>query len=217
MQFATREEALKAVEKGNGMKLNGRLIVVDLALPKHQFDSLMTNAKEELAASGPSDEKDEDDEDDDEEDEDEDEEGEDDEDEDDESAEEDDSEGEDENEEQEESDEENEKGPGKNEKTSGKSLDTVENRTVFLRNLLFETTEEELSECLEQFGKILYSKIVRSEFGMSRGTGFVKFESPESATKCIKAAIVTEQKRVVPITSPSSWLWCPSFTTNLDD
>jgi RNA recognition motif-containing protein len=43
----------------------------------------------------------------------------------------------------------------------------------------------------------MYSKVVRNEFGMSRGTGFVKFEDPESAKKCIAAAAVAPQKNVV--------------------
>ena len=45
----------------------------------------------------------------------------------------------------------------------------------------------------EKFGTVLYSKVVRNEFGMSRGTGFVKFESPESAKKCIAAAETPER------------------------
>lgn len=47
-----------------------------------------------------------------------------------------------------------------------------------------------------QFGKVFYSKVVRNEFGMSRGTGFVKFADSAAADKCIAASTVTEQKRV---------------------
>jgi len=165
VQFATREEAVKAVEEGNGMKLNGRIIVVDLALPKFQFDTLMDAAKQVKVADGKEtkesnddDEKceDEDEEEEDEEDEDE-EESEDEDDEDDEDEE---SEDEDDMEvdgsdlseggsEDDESDSDDDKAKPKKAKTE--SHDTVEGRTIFLRNLLFETVEDEVKEWSVQF------------------------------------------------------------------
>jgi nucleolar protein 4 len=169
VQFSKREEAVKAVEEGNGMKLNGRVIVVDLALPKFQFDVLMETAKKEnLAQDKVTDDEEEekeeksegedngddkageaedeednvedDDEEEDEEEEEEEEEGEEEEQESSEEMEVDLSDNEDEDEDEDDEEDHKKKFPKK------ETHDTVEGRTIFLRNLLFETTEDELAE-----------------------------------------------------------------------
>ena len=159
VQFATREEAVKAVEEGNGMKLNGRVIVVDLALPKFQFDTLMDAAKQVKAADGNAaegakdNEKEEDDEEDDEDEEkdegnEEEDENEDEEEEEDEESDEDmdveSADLSDEGSEDDESDSDSEDDKPKAKKAKTESHDTVEGRTIFLRNLLFETVEDEV-------------------------------------------------------------------------
>ena len=75
-------------------------------------------------------------------------------------------------------------------KTSSKSKkqfkDVKEGKTIFIRNLSFETSEEQLKEEFSQFGKVQYCKIVTDkETGHSRGTAFVKFTSTNEADLCL--------------------------------
>ncbi|KAI9276260.1 hypothetical protein BY458DRAFT_532829 [Sporodiniella umbellata] len=64
-----------------------------------------------------------------------------------------------------------------------------EGRTLFIRNLLFESTEEDLKELFKQWGLVVYAKITRDPVTrLSRGTGFVCMKKKEDAEKCIEAA-----------------------------
>lgn len=60
--------------------------------------------------------------------------------------------------------------------------------TVFLRNLSFETEEDNLKQFIEKnFGETVYCLICRDkETDESKGTAFVKFKDHENATKCLK-------------------------------
>ncbi len=59
-----------------------------------------------------------------------------------------------------------------------KSSDVGKGTTVFVRNLLFETTEDQLLERFKEFGPIKFAKIVMDkEKGYSRGSGFVQFRN----------------------------------------
>lgn len=61
--------------------------------------------------------------------------------------------------------------------------------TVFIKNLSFDSTNEDLKECFKKFGKINYALIVRDNVsGHSRGTGFVQFEKKESVEICLNQA-----------------------------
>ena len=72
---------------------------------------------------------------------------------------------------------------------SKRPSDVKEGKTVFIRNLSFDSTEEALHELCAQFGPVDYSKIVMNQAtDHSRGTGFVKFRTPEAAEKCIAEA-----------------------------
>ncbi|CAO3693386.1 unnamed protein product [Rhizopus stolonifer] len=65
----------------------------------------------------------------------------------------------------------------------------VEGRTLFIRNLLFESTEEDLRELFKQWGLVVYAKITRDPVTrLSRGTGFVCMKRKEDAEKCLEAA-----------------------------
>ena len=56
------------------------------------------------------------------------------------------------------------------------SNDVVEGCTVFIKNIPFECTNEDLKKCGKQFGPIYYALInVDHVSGHSKGTGFVKF------------------------------------------
>ncbi|KAM7056826.1 LOW QUALITY PROTEIN: RNA-binding protein 28 [Acridotheres tristis] len=73
--------------------------------------------------------------------------------------------------------------------------DVGEGRTVFIRNLSFDTEEEELEETLAQFGGVSYVCLVlHPHTGTPKpppappGSAFAQFETPEGAQKCIEAA-----------------------------
>uniref|UniRef100_H3DKS7 RNA-binding protein 28 n=1 Tax=Tetraodon nigroviridis TaxID=99883 RepID=H3DKS7_TETNG len=72
--------------------------------------------------------------------------------------------------------------------------DVKEGRTIFIRNLSFDTEEEELEKVLLQFGELNYVKIViQPETEHSKGCAFAQFRSKESADKCIAAAQVDSE------------------------
>ncbi|OLL24052.1 putative RNA-binding protein, partial [Neolecta irregularis DAH-3] len=58
--------------------------------------------------------------------------------------------------------------------------------TLFVRNLLFETTEDELSHHFSKFGRLRYAKIVIDpRMNKPRGTGFICFLRPEDAKELL--------------------------------
>ncbi|KAI8609849.1 hypothetical protein BC830DRAFT_1173203 [Chytriomyces sp. MP71] len=60
--------------------------------------------------------------------------------------------------------------------------------TLFVRNLLFETTEEELRNRFLAFGKLRYARITKDPTtGRSRGTGFICFFNKADADECMIA------------------------------
>ncbi|XP_015237416.1 PREDICTED: RNA-binding protein 28 isoform X2 [Cyprinodon variegatus] len=69
------------------------------------------------------------------------------------------------------------------------SSDVKEGRTVFIRNLSFDTEEDGLEEALLQFGELNYVKIVlHPDTQHSKGLAFAQFKTKEAADGCIAAA-----------------------------
>ncbi|XP_062347479.1 RNA-binding protein 28 isoform X2 [Cinclus cinclus] len=67
--------------------------------------------------------------------------------------------------------------------------DVGEGRTVFIRNLSFDTEEEELEETLSQFGGVSYVRLVlHPHTGTPKGCAFAQFKTIEGAQKCLEAA-----------------------------
>ena len=72
-------------------------------------------------------------------------------------------------------------------KKKRKFRDAREGKTIFIRNLPFDATEEEICDVFEKFGEIAYCKIVvDSATEHSRGSAFVKFQEKQSADECLK-------------------------------
>ncbi|XP_063900775.1 RNA-binding protein 28-like isoform X3 [Zophobas morio] len=68
--------------------------------------------------------------------------------------------------------------------------DVSEGRTVFIRNLPFSASNEDLFKCFEKFGKILYARVVVDPAtGKSKGSAFVKFQDETSVKRCLEAAM----------------------------
>merc|ERR1712223_1006116 len=68
--------------------------------------------------------------------------------------------------------------------------DINENKTVFIRNISFDSDQDDLKDMIEQnFGKVLFARLVIDKVTEHpKGTAFVKFSTEESAKKCIDAS-----------------------------
>ena len=77
------------------------------------------------------------------------------------------------------------KGKEKGKKPLETGADVLEGRSVFLRNISFDATEEELTEMVSPYGNVLKCRIVRNNVGASKGVAFVEFESKAEADECV--------------------------------
>lgn len=73
------------------------------------------------------------------------------------------------------------------------------NRSVYIGNLLFDLTASDLQREFEQFGKVLSATIATDGRGLSKGYGYVEFETIEQADAAIAARhqMVFEGRRIV--------------------
>ncbi|KAJ9592493.1 hypothetical protein L9F63_015909, partial [Diploptera punctata] len=171
VQFVNKNCAAKAILECSGKPLLGRPVVVDWAVPVSTFKAAETEIKEEeeeaaeevkvkeepLSDDEPSDNEDGDPDDDD---------------------------GDSDEAESDDSEEKNEAQPEKPKKVM--SDDVSEGRTVFIKNVPFSVTNEELKTCMEQFGVVIYALVCTDPVTEhSRGTAFVKFQKKESAEECL--------------------------------
>lgn len=71
---------------------------------------------------------------------------------------------------------------------------------LFIRNLCFETTESELKELFDEFGKVIECHIPIDDYKKRKGYAFIRFASKESATKAKEALDKTDfQGRIIHI------------------
>ncbi|XP_028814208.1 RNA-binding protein 28 isoform X2 [Denticeps clupeoides] len=67
--------------------------------------------------------------------------------------------------------------------------DVNEGRTIFIRNLSFDTEEEGLEEALLQYGELKYVRIVlHPDTETSKGCAFAQFKTKEAADRCLAAS-----------------------------
>ncbi|CAK4506668.1 unnamed protein product [Aphanomyces euteiches] len=189
VQFKNRVDAQKAIEALNNAKLKGRQLVVDYAVAKSEYLKAQApkeeNADEDKAEEG--DEANENNENEDEGDEDNEDDGED------EEGDVPDEIGDDENtlemddEDIEGEDEDDEEDEPKASSKPKVDTESQRERTVFIRNLSFQTSEEGLSEAFStEFGPVEYARIVMDKgSGLSKGVAFVRFRSKEHADAAI--------------------------------
>ena len=62
----------------------------------------------------------------------------------------------------------------------------IQKRTVFVNNLSFSASEDDLRKHFEQFGTIVHVNVVRNNHGKSRGFAYVEFEKEEDTHKAIE-------------------------------
>jgi nucleolar protein 4 len=203
VQFATREDAVRAVQLSSAgkTKVEGRQVVADLATTKAVFEAKQAEEaakkEEEEAKEADADDKDggavedveekehdekADDEDDAEEEDADDEDDAEEEDADDDDAEEEDADDEDDAEEEDADDDDADEEDGTASETPGAAPNDVgEGRTLFLRNVPFDATNRDVRSAFARFGKITFAAIVKDQAtGQCKGTAFVKFESDDS-------------------------------------
>ncbi|OQV19388.1 putative RNA-binding protein 28 [Hypsibius exemplaris] len=74
-------------------------------------------------------------------------------------------------------------------RTPKKPSDVEEGRTLFIRNLPYEETEESLLPFFKKFGVVKYFKLcIHADSGHSKGSGFVQYREKDSADRCLYAA-----------------------------
>ncbi|XP_044255776.1 RNA-binding protein 28 [Tribolium madens] len=90
-------------------------------------------------------------------------------------------------EENEESSEEEEEEPPLK-KPKFESNDVIEGKTIFIKNVPFTATNDDLKQCMSQFGPLYYALICIDKYTEhSKGTAFVKFRNAEDAQKALEA------------------------------
>jgi len=59
-------------------------------------------------------------------------------------------------------------------------------KKLYVGNLLFETTEDDLKQHFSQAGTVVSTTVIRYRDGKSKGFGFVEMETDEAAKKAIE-------------------------------
>ncbi len=59
-------------------------------------------------------------------------------------------------------------------------------KKLYVGNLLFETTEDNLKEYFSKLGAVISATVIRFRDGKSKGFGFVEMEKEEDAQKAIE-------------------------------
>ncbi|KAG7378289.1 RNA-binding protein 28 [Phytophthora pseudosyringae] len=169
VQYRDVVDARAAVEKLNGTKIKGREMIVDFALSKTKYLEQQKKQEEEaVAAAAP--EGDEEDEEANSGDEDEDQ-----------------LEMPTDDEAEMGSDVEEEEAEAESAPAPKVDTEAQRERTLFIRNLSFQTSEDGLREFFQTFGAVEYARVVYEKgSGLSKGVGFVRFKSADVAAEVLK-------------------------------
>eukprot|EP01103_Thecamoeba_quadrilineata_P008174 TRINITY_DN17944_c0_g1_i1.p1 TRINITY_DN17944_c0_g1~~TRINITY_DN17944_c0_g1_i1.p1 ORF type:complete len:631 (+),score=224.82 TRINITY_DN17944_c0_g1_i1:38-1930(+) len=180
VEFETLEDGKKAIEEINGTNILNRKVAVDWCLAKDYYVEYLTkhNKEKEKQQKQENEENEENEEEKEEEPENE-------EAEDAEGAE----EGAEEDDDKEEEEEEGSKESKKKEVVDDKSKKAnQQDSTLFIRNVAFDTTEDDLQAKFEEYGTVETCLLVRDPVSnRPRGTAFVQFENKEAADKALQA------------------------------
>ncbi|KAF2862780.1 hypothetical protein K470DRAFT_262643 [Piedraia hortae CBS 480.64] len=169
-----RKNAEKAIEGVNGKVVDGRTLAVDWAVEKEVFEELQSRQVEggvdetEAREGGSESEGDEADEDSDED-------------------------GEEDGDEEKIPEDEKDREDGEDGEDDDAPIDKYptedKSSTLFIRNLPFSCTDEDLEDHFASFGGVRYARVVLDPITeRSKGTGFVSFYSKEDADKCLRNA-----------------------------
>ncbi|CAI8599271.1 unnamed protein product [Vicia faba] len=73
----------------------------------------------------------------------------------------------------------------RHEQSIKETVDKYYGANLYLKNLDDSVSDEKLSELFSEFGTVTSCKILRDPQGISRGSGFVAFSTPEEATRAL--------------------------------
>ena len=68
------------------------------------------------------------------------------------------------------------------------------NKRLYVGNLEYATTEDEMKELFSSYGTVVYSRIIKRQDGKSRGFGFVEMETEEEAKEAAEKLNQSEFK-----------------------
>ncbi|KAG9440287.1 hypothetical protein H6P81_020452 [Aristolochia fimbriata] len=74
---------------------------------------------------------------------------------------------------------------GRFEQNNKETVDKFQGVNLYLKNLDDSIDDEKLKELFSEFGKITSCKVMRDPSGISRGSGFVAFSTPEEASRAL--------------------------------
>lgn len=74
---------------------------------------------------------------------------------------------------------------GKFEQTMKEAADKYQGANLYIKNLDDSIDDEKLKELFAEYGKITSCKVMRDPSGISKGSGFVAFSSPEEASRAL--------------------------------
>ncbi|GAB4839322.1 Polyadenylate-binding protein 8 [Ancistrocladus abbreviatus] len=74
---------------------------------------------------------------------------------------------------------------GKFEQSMKEAADKYQGANLYIKNLDDSIDDEKLKELFSEFGKITSCKVMRDPSGISRGSGFVAFSTPEEASRAL--------------------------------
>lgn len=60
------------------------------------------------------------------------------------------------------------------------------NKKLYVGNLIYEVTEDELKDYFSQAGNVVSATVIRFQDGKSKGFAFVEMETEEGATKAVE-------------------------------
>jgi nucleolar protein 4 len=185
------KNAERAIEKVNGKEIEGRVVAVDWAVEKEEWEAKakeqqpkeedveMKDGDQDGGASGSAEDSSEGDDEEGDEEEEDDEQG-------------------DEEEDDEQGDEEEDDEQGDEDESESEDMDDQDDEerpltdsatTLFIRNLPYSATDDSVYEQFTQFGPVHYARIVMDHnTARPKGTGFVRFYDPEVANTCLREA-----------------------------
>ncbi|CAI0424675.1 unnamed protein product [Linum tenue] len=74
---------------------------------------------------------------------------------------------------------------GRFEQTMKEAVDKYQGLNLYIKNLDDSISDEKLKELFSEFGTVTSCKVVRDPSGISKGSGFVAFATPEEASRAI--------------------------------
>ncbi|CAN1323978.1 Polyadenylate-binding protein 2 [Linum perenne] len=80
---------------------------------------------------------------------------------------------------------------GRFEQSIKESVDKYQGLNLYIKNLDDSISDEKLKELFSEFGTVTSCKVVRDPSGISKGSGFVAFATPEEASRAVSRSLLS--------------------------